>query len=514
MSRACVRSGIRFHLSCLVFPDSQILTVQMPSTYPGSGTQNATTAIDSMAQEGNTATGGLRRPRRVLVFPLPYQGHINPMFQLAGLLHARGFAITVFHAHLNAPDPSRHPAYHFVPVPDSLSAGCTDTADTAVMATINNILSLNSSCEASFRERLAALLEAPGARDDVACLIADAHLLTLMEVARQQGVPTLALRTGSAACFRVFMANPMLCDKGYLPAQESQLDAPVRELPPYRVRDLMAISRNREEHDQICHLLSRAVEAVRTSSGFILNTFDALEADELATTRQDLGLPVFDTGPLHKISPAASSSILPQDRACLEWLDAQAPASVLYISFGSLANMSGADLAEMAWGIANTGQPFLWVLRSDLVRGVARVTLPDGFDAVTSDRGMIVDWAPQEEVLAHAAVGGFWTHAGWNSTLEGVCGGVPMLCRPYFGDQMGNARYVELVWRAGLVLECELERGKVEQAIRRLMQSEEGDRMRERAQKLKSRAAKAITDAGSSRLSVDKLVNHILSLSK
>jgi hypothetical protein len=282
----------------------------------------------------------------------------------------------------------------------------------------------------------------------------------------------------------------------------------VRELPPYRVRDLMTIGRSRDEQDLMCKVLYRAVEAVRTSSGFILNTFDALESDELATTRRDLALPVFDIGPLHKISPAASSSLLLQDRACLEWLDAQAEAAVLYISFGSLASMSGADLVETAWGIAKSGQPFLWVLRSDLVRGVTQVTLPDGFDAATRGRGMIVSWAPQEEVLAHAAVGGFWTHCGWNSTLEGVCGGVPMLCRPYFGDQMGNARYIEHVWRAGIMLDYELERSKVEEAIRRLMQSKEGDEMRKRAQELGSRAA----EAGSSRLSIDNLVNHILSL--
>ncbi|KAM0906058.1 hypothetical protein ACQ4PT_017018 [Festuca glaucescens] len=428
-----------------------------------------------MASEGNTASGGLPG-RRVLVFPLPYQGHINPMFQLAGLLHA----VTVFHSHFNAPDPSRHPAFDFVPVPDGLPPRIP------TKETVEHILTINSSCEAPFRERLAALLEAPGAKDDVACLVDDAHLLTLMDVARQQGMPTLALRTGSAACFRNIMANPMLCDKGYLPAQESQLDVPVRELPPYRVRNLMIIGRSRDEHDLACKLLSRAVEAVRTSSGFILNTFDALEPDELATIRQDLALPVFDIGPLHKISPAASSSLLLQDRACLEWLDVQAPASVLYINFGSLASMSVADLAETAWGIANSGQSFLWALRSDLVRGVTEATLPDGFDVATRHRGMIVSWAPQEEVLAHVAVGGFWTHCGWNSTLEGVCGGVPMLCRPYFGDQMGNARYVEHVWRAGFVLDCELERGKVKEAVRRLMTSNEGDEMRKRAQKQSS----------------------------
>ncbi|KQK20286.1 DIMBOA UDP-glucosyltransferase BX8 [Brachypodium distachyon] len=455
----------------------------------------------SMGTEGN-----LRR--RVLVFPLPYQGHLNPMFQLAGLLHARGFAITVFHAHFNAPDPSGHPAFDFIPVPDGMPAGNPESVE----VTVEHIFTVNRACEAPFRERLAALLDAPGRRAEVACLVADAHLLTLVNVAQQLGVPTLALRTGSAACFRNFMAYPMLCDKGYLPAQESRLDEPVGELPPYRVRDLMAIGNGGVVHDMARRLMARAVEAVRASAGFILNTFDALEADDLATTRRDLALPVFDIGPLHKISPAASSSLLTQDPGCLEWLDAQAPASVLYISFGSLANMSGAELAETAWGIADSGQPFLWVLRRDLVRGAAEAALPAGFDEATRGRGKIVGWAPQEDVLALAAVGGFWTHCGWNSTLESACGGVPMLCRPCFGDQMGNARYVEHVWRAGITLDGELVRGKVEAAIRRLMRSKEGDEMRERARELKSRADEAIAEDGSSRRSIDKLVDHILSL--
>ncbi|KAM0879475.1 hypothetical protein ACQ4PT_034223 [Festuca glaucescens] len=155
---------------------------------------------------------------------------------------------------------------------------------------------------------------------------------------------------------------------------------------------------------------------------------------------------------------------------------------------------------------------FLWVLRSDLIRGVAQVTLADGFDAVTRDRGIIVSWAPQEEVLAHAAVGGFCVHCGWKSTQEGQYTGVSMLCRPYLSDQMGNPRCVEHVWRVILVLHGELESSKVEEAIRRLMQSKEGDMIRERAQEMeiRSRAAEATTDAGSSRLNIVELVNHIL----
>ncbi|CAD6226237.1 unnamed protein product [Miscanthus lutarioriparius] len=479
-----------------------------------------------MGSVGHTATGTrTRRRRRVLFFSLPYQGHINPMFQLAGLLHARGFAITVFHTHFNAPDASQHPAYDFVPVQDDgMPADSPDT----VQVTVEHMFALNRACEAPFRERLAALLEQQqqhAREEDVACLVADAHLLTLMDVARGLGVPTLALRTGSAACFRWFMAFPMLCDKGYLSAQgvqspvaESQLDMPVMELPPYRVRDLPSAASG-ATHGLMREVISRAVSAVKTSSGLIINTFDALEADELASLRSDLAVPVFDIGPLHVHSPAASSSLLQQDRGCLDWLDAQGPASVLYVSFGSLASMSASDLAETAWGIANSGRPFLLVLRPGIVRGAPPTQqppqLPDSFDAETRGRGMVVSWAPQEEVLAHPAVGAFWTHCGWNSTLEGVCAGVPMLCHPCFGDQMGNARYVDHVWRTGLSLDGELERGKVEAAISTMMgsgESETGTELRGRARELSRRAAESVAKAGSSDLNVDKLVNHILSL--
>uniref|UniRef100_A0A0D9WX44 UDP-glycosyltransferases domain-containing protein n=1 Tax=Leersia perrieri TaxID=77586 RepID=A0A0D9WX44_9ORYZ len=331
---------------------------------------------------------GAGHRRRVLVFPLPFQGHINPMFHLAGIFHSRGFAVTVFHAEFNAPDPSRHPAFDFVPVPDGIDIPPGAGAD--VGATVARILDLNRRCEAPFRDRLAALLESPGGGGgDVACLVADAHLLTLIDVARRLGVPTLALRTGSAASFRIFAAQPMLRDMGYLPARAvSELDNPVTVLPPapYHVRDVTMQVGVGEAQDQINEIMSRAVDAVRASSGLILNTFDAIEL------RRDLAIQVFDVGPLHKLSPpASSSSLLQQERGCLEWLDTQAPASVLYVSFGSIANMSAGELVETAWGIANSGHPFLWVLRADLVRDAGAVaTLPDGFDAATRGRSAVV----------------------------------------------------------------------------------------------------------------------------
>jgi UDP:flavonoid glycosyltransferase YjiC (YdhE family) len=254
---------------------------------------------------------------------------------------------------------------------------------------------------------------------------------------------------------------------------------------------------------------------VKISSGLILNMFDALERRELEGLRRDLAVPVFDIGPLHKFSSAGDSSLLLPDRGCLEWLDAWPPQSVLYVTFGSMACMSPRDLVETAWGIAGSGVPFLWVVRPGMVSGSAdhhQQQLPEGFEAATHGRGMVVSWAPQEEVLGHRAVGGFWTHGGWNSTAESICEGVPMLCRPYFGDQMGNARYVEHVWRVGLEVGGDLERGSVQAAIRRLMTGEDGVEMRTRAGELKKAAAECTGEGGSSCLAIDKLITHMMSL--
>jgi UDP:flavonoid glycosyltransferase YjiC (YdhE family) len=122
-----------------------------------------------------------------------------------------------------------------------------------------------------------------------------------------------------------------------------------------------------------------------------------------------------------------------------------------------------------------------------------------------------VNWAPQKEVLAHGAVGGFLTHCGWNSTLESIFEGIPMICRPCFGDQRVNARYVSHVWKIGLELENEMERGEIERAVRKVMAEKEGEALRERAKNLKENIELCIKEGGSSYNSLNRLVEMIMS---
>lgn len=217
---------------------------------------------------------------------------------------------------------------------------------------------------------------------------------------------------------------------------------------------------------------------------------------------------------MHKFTPSNfSGSLIKEDHSCVAWLDKQTNSSVLYISLGSLTPMTQNEFVEFAWGLSNSEQPFLWVVRPGSVLGSDWIeSLPVDFKESVGERGCIVKWAPQKKVLEHAAVAGFWSHCGWNSTMESISEGVPMICRPNSGDQKVNARYVNYVWRVGLEFENDvLERGEVERVVRRLMVDGEGMEIRKSAKDLKEKVEVCIGKGGSSSNSLHDLVELIRS---
>ncbi|KAH7841783.1 hypothetical protein Vadar_034313 [Vaccinium darrowii] len=447
-----------------------------------------------------TQTSKPKTNHHLVLFPLPLQGHINPMLQLANILHSKGFSITIIHTHFNSPTKSNHPHFTFLPISDGLSKTEASTGDVISLLTL-----LNTNCVAPFRDCLARLL----ADGPIACLITDAIWHFSQSVADGFGLPRIVLRTSSISSFLVFAAMPVIHEK-YLPHQDSQLESLVPELPPLQVKDLPTITTN--DSDDLYKLISNMVTQTKASSGLIWNTFSELEESALSQSRELFAIPNFPIGPFHKSFPASSSSLLIQDRSSISWLDTQKPKSVLYVSFGSIAEMDGKEFNEMAWGLANSMQPFLWVVRPGLVCGSEWLeALPSGYVEKIGDRGCIVKWAPQQEVLAHFAVGGFWTHNGWNSTLESICEGVPMICSPCFGDQLVNAKYVSDVWGIGLRFEKGVDRGKVERGIRRVMVEREGDEMRERILCLKEKVDVCLKEGGSSYQHLEELSSYILS---
>jgi hypothetical protein len=294
---------------------------------------------------------------------------------------------------------------------------------------------------------------------------------------------------------------------------ESRSEEAVVDLPPLKVKDLPVFQS--KEPEAFYKLVCRFVDECKKSSGIIWNTFEELESSALTKLCQDFSVPIYPIGPFHKYSLAGSNStsLLTPDKTCISWLDKQEHKSVVYVSFGSIVAISEEEFLEIAWGLVNSNQPFLWAIRPGTIRGSEWLEpLPSGFLENFGERGYIVKWAPQEQVLKHPAVGAFWTHNGWNSTLESVCEGVPMICMPSFADQKINAKYASDVWKVGLQLENKLERGEIENVIRKLMLGDEANEIRENVKNLKEKANVCLKEGGSSYCFLDSLVSEILSL--
>jgi hypothetical protein len=200
------------------------------------------------------------------------------------------------------------------------------------------------------------------------------------------------------------------------------------------------------------------------SDGILLNTFVELETRAVRSLREGLCVPGRAMPPVYCIGPLVSGGGGEKDHECLRWLDSPPDRSVVFLCFGSQGTFSERQLKEIAVGLERSEQRFLWVVhapgkvddeklglgdrRDTLPEPDLGVLLPDGFLERTKGRGLVVKcWAPQVDVVRHRAAGAFMTHCGWNSTLEGIVAGLPLLCWPMYA--LCRAEDEQGVHRAG-----------------------------------------------------------------
>ncbi|KAK1396338.1 UDP-glycosyltransferase 74e2 [Heracleum sosnowskyi] len=172
--------------------------------------------------------------------------------------------------------------------------------------------------------------------------------------------------------------------------------------------------------------------------------------------------------------------------SCMNWLNERQDHSVIYVSFGSMAQL---DAAQMA---SEEGK------------------LPKGFVEETSTKGLVVHLCSQMKVLAHKALGCFVTHCGWNSTLEALCLGVPMVAVPIWTDQRTNAKFVADVWRMGVKVdidENEVFKGEMfHHCIREMMDGEKRKEVKTTSKRWMEMAREAVKEGGSSYTSINEFV--------
>ncbi|CAL9202097.1 unnamed protein product [Musa hybrid cultivar] len=332
------------------------------------------------------------------------------------------------------------------------------------------------------------------------CIISDAFTPWTREIARELRVPRFVYH--SPSCFFLLCTRNVRKHKSGVDAFERFL---VPDLPHVRAQ-----SSGFFDHPGYEKLRDEVAEAESTADGLVMNIFRELEAAFIDSYQKALEKKVWAIGPVCLSNKETGDKVTRGNKMNVDenyirnWLDAKETASVIYVSFGSIASHSASHLIEIGLGLEASKRPFVSVIREKEMRPEVASFLSEGFEEIT--KGLILrGWAPQVLILSHPSVGGFMTHCGWNSTLEAVSVGVPMITWPHFFDQFLNERLVVEVLRIGVALKANksiaymaddaeglITREDVEKAVTELLEGAEAEERRKRAKELAEKAKESM----------------------
>lgn len=427
----------------------------------------------------------------VVVFPYPLRGHTSPLssfsYALASL-HAET-RVTLVHTEANLERlQQQHEAtgppcnIQLVGIPDGLPLYFDRTTNYQTF-----LITIQQMAPA-----LQLLLEKLNASSPVSCVVSDPNFPWVQDVANHFNLPLFLFVTDAAAVFAISLQARRLHDDGFIgkgsPRDATMLVDFIPGVPALPAKDLPF---PRPEFSEFFFQLRVAMyDRIGEAAGVLLNTFYELETEAIDGARARLSIPILPVGPCLPESMLRDCDDNDSGGEVLSWLDGRPPSSVMYVCFGTLAVPAEEQMREIAEGLRASGQPFLWAIQSALAKELLGA----------SGQGLVVEWAPQQRVLRHRAVGAFMTHCGWNSALEGASAGVPMLCLPLFLDQPLTCRLIVQEWRVGVQLEEPVERGAVERLTRVVLLEEEGRSLKHRALELRNAARKSFgrSPAGSS----------------
>ncbi|KAL2537489.1 UDP-glycosyltransferase 73B3 [Forsythia ovata] len=452
----------------------------------------------------------------VFFFPIMAHGHMIPTLEMAKLFTSQGVQTSIIATPgfvkpiENARNSGFNIGIHLMKFPPEKSE-LPDGITSLDQITSDDMIPKFMKALELLQEPVEKLLEE--FRPD--CLVADMFFPWATDAAAKFDIPRLVFH--GTSCFSLCTSEHMRIYKPYKNVSSDTEEFILPNLPhqlKFTRTQVPDFDREEIEND-LTKMLIKVKESETRSYGVLVNSFYELEPDYANHYRKVLRRNSWHIGPLllsnkggedDKSQRGKESAI--DEHECLEWLNSKEPNSVVYICFGSMATFTAKQLHEIAKGLEISGQKFIWVVREGKNQEENENWLPEGFEEKTKDKGLIIKgWAPQLLILQNKAIGGFVTHCGWNSTLEGICSGLPMVTWPVFAEQFFNEKLVTEVLRIGVSVGSKqwkrmasegIEREAIAMAIQRIMEGEEGAEMRSRAQEYKEKAKMAIEEGGSS----------------
>ncbi|KAF9588714.1 hypothetical protein IFM89_014590 [Coptis chinensis] len=467
----------------------------------------------------------------VFFFPLMAHGRIIPCIDIARQFAARGTKSTIITTPLNALrfadsiDGDKQAGldieFQMIPFPAveaGLPEGCESTSSLTSPAMLMNFFKALGTLQQPFEQLLQEH------RPD--CIVSDAFFPWTTNVAEKYGIQRLCLH-GASYLTLCLIENI----ERYAPHKKVTSSSEVFVVPglPDQIELTKSQMFNGGVSDNISPSTDDKLEEVDGKSfGVLMNSFQELEPDYAEYYQKEMGRRSWHIGPvslygrnnIYKAERGNKSSV--DDHHCLSWLDSKEPNSVLYVSFGSVCRFGTSQLLEIAMGLEASHVPFIWVVKMDKNKANEQF-LPEGFEKRMEGKGLIIrDWAPQVLILDHVAVGGFMTHCGWNSILEGITSGVPLITWPVFAEQFYNEKLVTQVLKTGIsagnkvwspwvqVEYVSVTKDRIEAIVTQLMgNGEAAEGMRRRATALGEKAKKSVENGGSSYNQLTALIEEL-----
>ncbi|KAK7284976.1 hypothetical protein RJT34_19733 [Clitoria ternatea] len=473
-----------------------------------------------------------------VLFPLMAQGHMIPMMDVAKILVQRNVIVTVVTTPNNAARFTsiidryiqsgfqiRLVQLQFPCKEVGLPDGCESVDMMPSLVTTSSFLKATSLLQQPV-ERLFEELTPPPS-----CIISDMCLPYTAHVAKKTNIPRISFV--GVSCFCNFcLHNIRIHNIRERITSESEYFV----LPGIPDKIEMTRDQAGEPMNESWKEFNEKIFAAEMESyGIIMNSFEELEpayAREYKKVKNDK---MWCVGPvslinkdhLDKAQRGKNKALNDESQHLKCWLDSQKPKSVIYACLGSLCNLPSSQLIELGLALEASKRPFIWVIRGGIhSEALEKWIKEDGFEGRTKGLGLLIrGWAPQLVILSHPAIGGFITHCGWNSTLEAICAGVPMVTWPLFADQFLNESQVVHVLKVGAKVGTEktvkwgeeekigvqVRKENVERAIERIMdETKESEERRKRIEKLADIAKKAVEKGGSSYSNVTLLIEDIM----
>ncbi|KAL1549872.1 UDP-glucoronosyl and UDP-glucosyl transferase [Salvia divinorum] len=443
-----------------------------------------------------------------VLFPMVAPGHMNPIIDIAKLLARRGLIVSIITTPANAAriGSTISPALqiHLIPIRfPAAEAGLPDACEN-----IDSLPSLEMSYKfiTAFDMMQNDVVRAfEQLQPPPSCLISDMGLPWTTQLADQFNIPRMVFHgTSCTSLLTSHHKNANRAEAPYSSDAEATKSTVMKKV------------------------LDQVKAAEKTSYGVVVNSFEDLEAECLKEYSEVKGGRVWCIGPVSLCNVdisdmAGRGNISAVDvHDCTKWLDLHEQGSVIYAALGSLARPMPEQMMELALALEESNRPFIWGLGGASSPALEGLFVQSGFTQRTRDRGFLIrGWAPQLVILSHPAIGGFLTHCGWNSTLEGITAGVPLATWPFVGDQFTNEKLVVEILGIGVsvgnkvsVMWGEEEKAGVfvaKDAIKRalIVLMEEGAEMRTRAGELRDKAKMALTQGGSSYSRLTLLIEEI-----